>query len=215
MQANQNTKRQRVPIDNDNIKEKPMSNNPDHNPSGRAQLRADLSGEQQHEQPRNRLPEQEAVRTTIVGGRPPGSGKPMGNVPRGIEVLLKKAAIDKEFRELLLNDPEAAAGSIALELTPVEQAMLKAMPAEHLAVIINQTEVPQPQRRAFLGTAAAAMLAVLTGSLIGCPDDTVPTKGTRPDDRHDWVGGAAPDFPDDVPPFTSDEGNDETVFPEE
>ncbi len=41
------------------------------NASG-AQLRAD------------RPQEQEAVRTTIVGGRPPGSGKPLGNVPRGI-----------------------------------------------------------------------------------------------------------------------------------
>ena len=29
--------------------------------------------------------EQEAVRTTIVGGRPPGSGKSVGAIPRGID----------------------------------------------------------------------------------------------------------------------------------
>jgi len=37
--------------------------------------------------------EQPAVRTTIVGGRPPGSGKGIGSVPRGIEVLVKKTAV--------------------------------------------------------------------------------------------------------------------------
>jgi len=55
----------------------------------------DDTGEQQsHDQPLElQQLEQESVRTTIVGGRPPGSGKPMGGVLRGIEVLLKKAAI--------------------------------------------------------------------------------------------------------------------------
>ena len=136
-----------------------MSNTPDHDQSGRAQLRADLPEEQPLEQ--------EAVRTTIVGGRPPGSGKPMGNVPRGIEVLLKKAAIDPQFRELLLSDSESAAKSIALELTPVEQAMLQNIPVGQLAVIIDQTQVPQQQRRAFLGKSAKVMLLVLGGATAG------------------------------------------------
>ena len=169
-----------------------MSNTPDHNQAGRAQLRADLPPDE-HEPL-----EQEAVRTTIVGGRPPGSGKPMGSVPRGIEVLLKKAAIDPQFRELLLKEPEAAALSIELELTPVEQLMLQSIPAEHLTAIIDQTEVPQQQRRAFLGTAAAAMLAVLTGFVTGCPES--PSKGSRPDG---WTGGANPDMPY---PLTAGEG---------
>ena len=64
-----------------------MSDNADH--GGHAQLRADLPSAE-HQSPAQPL-EQESVRTTIVGGRPPGSGKPMGNVPRGIEVLLKKS----------------------------------------------------------------------------------------------------------------------------
>jgi|GEM_PF-1218437 len=39
------------------------------------------------------LSEQPAVRTTIVGERPPGPGKGVGSVPRGIKVLVKKAAV--------------------------------------------------------------------------------------------------------------------------
>ena len=142
--------------------------------------------------------------------------------PRGIEVLLKKAAIDPEFRELLLSDPQAAAQSIALELTPVEQAMLQNIPGEQLTVIINQTEVPQQQRRAFLGTSAKVMLAVLAGGTAGFMLPKVVAKAKKwtedqlsqvggmrsdmPDDRrfgddgdyrHDWVGGAAPDLPEE------------------
>jgi len=122
--------------------------------NGAAQFRADLP----------ESVEQEAVRTTIVGGRPPGNGQPVGRIPRGIEVLLKKAAVDEEFRVLLLDDPSQAAAAIELELEPVEQTMLQAFPKELLATVIDQTEVPLTHRRAFLGTAAAAMLALLTGS---------------------------------------------------
>ncbi len=42
--------------------------------------------------------EQEVVRTTIVGGRPPGSGQRLGPIPRGIEVLVRKASVDPEFK---------------------------------------------------------------------------------------------------------------------
>ncbi|MCL2743791.1 MAG: Os1348 family NHLP clan protein [Planctomycetaceae bacterium] len=122
--------------------------------------------------------EQESVRTTIVGGRPPGSGQPIGQIPRGIEILLKKAAVDAEFRDILLADSEQAAASIELVLEPVEAAMLQNIPTEQLAAIIDKTEVPQSHRRTFLGTAAAAMLAVLTGTqtaLAGTP--SVPQKG--------------------------------------
>ena len=73
--------------------------------NGAAQFRADLPEKV----------EQEAVRTTIVGGRPPGSGHPVGQIPRGIEVLLKKAAVDGKFRELLLRAPSQAAETIGLE----------------------------------------------------------------------------------------------------
>jgi hypothetical protein len=146
------------------------SNMPKQPNTGAAQLRADL-------------PEQESVRTTIVGGRPPGSGQPIGQIPRGLEVLLKKASVDAEFRELLLADANQAAASIELALDPVESAMLQTIPKEQLLAIINQTEVPQVHRRTFLEKSAAAMLLVLTGGVaanvccLGNRSDKPPSAG--------------------------------------
>jgi hypothetical protein len=105
--------------------------------------------------------EQETVRTTIVGGRPPGSGKPLGAIPRGIEVLVKKAAVDPEFKTLLLEKRAEAAREIGLPLDPAETMMLAATPREQLEAIINQTTVSPSLRPAFLGRAAAVMLVAL------------------------------------------------------
>ena len=110
--------------------------------------------------------EHEAVRTTIVGGRPPGSGQPVGPIPRGIEVLIKKAAVDAEFRTLLLERRAEAAGEIGLVLEPAEAAMLAAAPAAQLEAIIDQTTVLPAHRRAFLGKAGKAMLAVVGGAAV-------------------------------------------------
>ena len=105
--------------------------------------------------------EQEAVRTTIVGGRPPGSGQAVGPIPRGIEVLVKKASVDPAFRQILLERRAQAAEQIGLELDPAEVMMLRAVPAAQLETIIARTRVPTEHRRAFLGKAAAAMLAAI------------------------------------------------------
>ncbi len=71
-----------------------------------------------------------------------GTGRP---IPRGIEVLLKKAAVDPEFRQLLLQQRGGAAAALELELEPAEISMLNAIPAEQLAQLINQTSVPETQ----------------------------------------------------------------------
>lgn len=112
--------------------------------------------------------ESEAVRTTIVGGRPAGSGRGTGTIPRGIEVLLKKAAVDAEFRELLREERLRAAEAIGLDLDAAETAILKAIPREQLEFIIGQTLVPVEQRRVFLGRLAAPMLALLGVAVTGC-----------------------------------------------
>ena len=111
----------------------------------------------------DRPAEQEAVRTTIVGGRPPGSGQKVGPIPRGIEILLRKAAVDPAFKELLLRDRGGAAETIGLKLEPGEAMMLTAAPAAQIEAVIVRTSVPQEHRRAFLGEAAAVMLAALGG----------------------------------------------------
>lgn len=146
--------------------------------------------------------EKEAVRTTIVGGRPPGSGRSNIAVPRGIEVLVKKAAVDSEFRELLFAQRGAAAAAIELELDPAENAMLSAIPQEQLAQIISQTTVPVEQRRVFLGRLAVAMLAVLGAGLAGCkPEAThVTSLGAQPE-RPPATDGIRPDRPTNAPPI--------------
>jgi hypothetical protein len=152
--------------------------------------------------------EQEAVRTTIVGGRPPGSGQSVGDIPRGIEVLVKKAAVDADFKALLLERRAAAAEEIGLRLEPAEAMMLAAAPREQLEAVIAQTHVPEEHRRVFLGKAAAAMLAVLgvaaaaTALSLGVrPGQRPPTKGVQPDrppqrpDRVEPSHGTPPDRP--------------------
>ncbi|UCE27642.1 MAG: hypothetical protein JSW52_02500 [Candidatus Coatesbacteria bacterium] len=140
--------------------------------------------------------EQPAVRTTIVGGRPPGPGKGVGSVPRGIEVLVKKAAVDPEFRALLLAERSAAAAEIGLELSEAEVAMLDGVPEIQLDGIIANTMVNPKVRSAFMGRVAAVMLAALGVAAVdsGCAT----TLGNQPDD------------PGDGPPIT---GSDDVMNP--
>jgi hypothetical protein len=139
--------------------------------------------------------ENEAVRTTIVGGRPPGHGWGRGEIPHGIEVLIKKAAVDPSFHQLLLEKrAEAAREIMGLELTPAEIHILDSAPAAQLEAVIENTKVPDAQRRAFLGRAAKIMLAVIA---TGCAcracnevvdevnqvfDNITESLGARPDD---------------------------------
>jgi hypothetical protein len=135
-----------------------------------------------------RATEQPAVRTTIVGGRPPGSGQPVGDIPRGMEVLVKKAAVDAGFRDVLLSRRAAAADLIGLTLDKTEAAMLAAIPAAQLEAIVGATRVPTKLHAVFMGAAAAAMLAALGAGAARAEDD-------RP-----YAGGAAPDEPTPVYP---------------
>lgn len=144
--------------------------------------------------------EREAVRTTIVGGRPPGSGRDNGNIPRGMEVLIKKAAVDPEFRAVLVEKRAGAADTIGLELTASESAILKAIPDRQLLSIISHTGVPDRERRIFLGRAAAAMLAVLGAGVASSCAPT--TKGIRPEEMPERVpatDGIRPDIPNAEP----------------
>jgi len=127
-----------------------------------------------------RRQEQPAVKTTIVGGRPPGPGKAVGEIPRGIEVLVKKASVDADFKSLLLEKRAEAARDIGLELTPAEAMMLDAVPAAQLEAIIATTSVSPISRAAFLGKAAAVMLAAL-GAEMTASAGLVATRGIAPD----------------------------------
>jgi len=101
---------------------------------------------------------------TIVGGRPPGCGKALGDIPRGVEVLIKKASVDPWFKALLLSQRAAAAEAIGLVLAPAEVALLNFIPVGQLEAVIANTKVEPSKVPAFLGRAAAVMLVALGAS---------------------------------------------------
>jgi len=118
----------------------------------------------------NHSEEQPAVITTIVGGRPPGCGQPVGPIPHGLEVLVKKAAIDPEFKKRLIEKRAQVAGEIGLTLEPAEAAMLSVIPSEQLESIISRTKVRPEHRSAFMGKVAAVMLGAL--GILSCECDS-------------------------------------------
>jgi len=140
--------------------------------------------------------EKPAVKTTIVGGRPPGSGKGIDSIPRGIEVLVKKASVDPAFKDTLLKERAAAANSIGLCLQETEISMLNNIPQPYLEGIISATKVSPNMRQIFLGCVATVMLAALTATAGASEDELrVGTQGIRPaDDVDDGAGPAITDF---------------------
>jgi acyl carrier protein len=114
-------------------------------------------------------------------------------ISQRIEVLLKKASVDPAFRTAFFERRGEVAREIGLQLEPEEAAMLRAVRREQLEAIIARTSVPEAHRRAFLGQAAAAMLAAL-GIVAGRPGAAaaqVPAP-LKP-------GGIRPDMPDKKP----------------
>ncbi len=101
-------------------------------------------------------------------------------IPRGIEVLVKKASVDEEFRGILLEQREGAAGEIGLELADSEKLMLQSIPRAQLEAIIRETKVAPEDRRVFLGKVAAAMLAAVSVGVAGCRRDHGESAGARP-----------------------------------
>jgi len=138
--------------------------------------------------------EKPAVKTTIVGGRPPGSGKEIDLVPRGIEILVKKASVDTDFKEILLKERAAAANRINLSLEDTEVAMLNGIPQVHLDSIISATKVSPNLKQAFMGCTAAVMLAALTATASAADNNySGATEGIRPDDVTQ-IGGIRSDI---------------------
>ncbi|MBT3272187.1 MAG: hypothetical protein HN368_03455 [Spirochaetales bacterium] len=97
---------------------------------------------------------------TIVGGRSSYDGYPV-ECPRGIEILLKKAKVDQQFRQLLLRTPEESAISIGLNLTASEQLILANTNRAIMEKMIDFIDVPKHHVNTFMGSKAAAMLAIV------------------------------------------------------
>jgi len=137
-------------------------------------------------------------------------------IPRGIEVLVSKAAIDEDFRAFLFEDRLQAVASINLELSQAESMMLAAIPVKQLEMIIDRTIVPEEHRTAFLGkTAAVMLLAIGTMSLTSCFEPA--TKGALPDrppvekkdEKLKPTKGVRPDKPKTAEPIMDETGLDD------
>jgi len=90
-------------------------------------------------------------------------------IPRGIEVLVKKAHVDREFKATLLRLRSKAAGEIGLTLDESEAIILDVVPAGQLEAIIAAARVDPSKKAAFLGKAAAMMLVALGVSQMSAP----------------------------------------------
>jgi hypothetical protein len=150
----------------------------------------------------------DAVRTTIVGGRPPGNGTIPRHIPRGLEVLIKKAAVDPGFKDILFEKRAGAAEAIGLKLTAAEEAILAAVPLPHLEGIIAHTRVSPKLKPVFLGYAAAAMFAALAASAPahGCDDIECKTYGIATEIPPETA--ATPDVPDSPGKTARDDKSD-------
>ena len=156
---------------------------------------------------------------TIVGGRPQAPRSMRTDIPRGMEILVKRASIDPMFKAELLAKRDKIADELQIPLDASEKAMLAGIPAEHLEKMIKATEVPPAQHSLLAKGTTAAMLALLAqltfapvpGRAENPPkvnvrpattrsenDDYAVVKGIRPDfdvDDHLADRGARPDFP--------------------
>ena len=122
----------------------------------------------------------------------------------GIEVLLRKASVDPEFRELLLKERAAAAGEINLALTAAEEGILTTVPEADLVRMIEKIEVPEAHRTVFRGKTAATMLAIVVGAgvLTGCGPVCT---GIRPREE------TGEDRPESVEPVDDEDPEDQPV----
>lgn len=135
------------------------------------------------------------VKTTIVGGQPPGNQRPLPPIPQGIEHLLSMAAVNPRFGQALLLQREEAINASGVRLSTTEHGILGAVDPDALQQMIRSVHqgIPEQDRRSFLNRSAAALVALVGGGLAvggasGCPGAV---KGSRPD---------RPEKPDSTPP---------------
>ncbi|MGD8718949.1 MAG: carboxypeptidase-like regulatory domain-containing protein [Candidatus Zixiibacteriota bacterium] len=128
-------------------------------------------------------------------------------IPRNVEVLIKKAAVDPAFKKVLLSKRARAAEDIGLALEPAEAAVINAVPEDQLRAIINRTKVKPGLRPAFLGSAATAMLAAIGTTVI------TPASGRAGEKTYGISPGSIP--PDAIRPPGAPPSRDPNVAPED
>lgn len=99
---------------------------------------------------------------TIVGGRPQAQKSTRNNIPRGLELLIKRASIDSEFKSALVQKRSELLKELGITLDETEKNILECVPIDHLTRMIEATEVPPSQRKAISSGSVAAMIALFT-----------------------------------------------------
>jgi len=137
----------------------------------------------------------EVVRRTIVGGRPLARRKRKIRIPIGIEKVLCKAAVDPVFRVALFDDREQALARQGDELTEEEREILKSIPSENLASMVERIDPRKHTKRRFMKGVMAATLAAMTAGAapLAC-DDSPKEKDTTAQPDHAWAGGMMADW---------------------
>ncbi len=108
----------------------------------------------------------------------------MADLPEGIQLLLTAGSQDEAFRECFLEDPLLAARRAGVPLADAERSILRAVPREQLAAMIEGMAVGDPQRRRFLRSAATAALTIFAGTtLAACqnPSKEIESEGPEPE----------------------------------
>jgi hypothetical protein len=140
---------------------------------------------------------------TIVGGRPKAKDKAGSEVPRGVAIVLKMAAMDAMFAQRLIHMRGQAAKDIGVELTFAEAMVLEAAPEEQLQAMIDAMPVSDEERQT-LKAVAPRWTARYDASQLA-------SMGIRPEVNPDYPGlyqtrGIRPDWPDDIPPRKRSKG---------
>ena len=158
----------------------------------------------------NVTPKQKAVRTTIVGGQPPGNERPLQPIPVGIEELLAMAAVDSEFADALFANRDRAIDASGVSLTATERAIIGATDTSMLSQMIKNVQgaIPDADRRTFMQRSAAALLAFLGGAAVvgaaACDQKVtgsrpiVPNAGVRPEGNPAKAAESTKDTPPDA-----------------
>jgi hypothetical protein len=108
-------------------------------------------------------------------------------IPRGVEVLVKKAAVDPAFKKMLVEKRAKAADDIALKLSPAEAAMLDAVPAA-LGAATYAKEPAESEMRT-TGVDAETPPKAETAEDIILPADTGIIEGIVYDQNRDPISG--------------------------
>jgi hypothetical protein len=122
-------------------------------------------------------------RITIVGGRPPAEEAARA-LPRGIDQVLARAALDHRFRERLNTDRVGALDSSGVSLSPAERGILLATSAEQLEAMVEGVARNLVDRRGWFARVAGVFGVFIGGALLGAGESGccfVSTKGERID----------------------------------